>query len=59
MRALALLLALSTSPAAMLLAQRPDSLAEEVRKYVSVDTGAVALTHVLLIDGTGSAPKAD
>ena len=32
--ALALLLALSTSPAAMLLAQRPDSLAEEVRKYV-------------------------
>ena len=59
MRALALLLALSTSPAAMLLAQRPDSLAEEVRKYVSVDTGAVALTHVLLIDGTGSAPKTD
>src|SRR6478672_1038665 len=59
MRSLALLLALATSPAAMLLAQRPDSLAEEVRKYVSVDTGAVALTHVLLIDGTGSAPKAD
>src|SRR3954466_9656346 len=59
MRALALLLALSTPPAEMLLAQRPDSLAEEVRKYVSVDTGAVALAHVLLIDGTGGAPKAD
>jgi imidazolonepropionase-like amidohydrolase len=59
MRLPVLLLAVSTLPAGMLLAQRPDSLAEEVRKYVSVDTGAVALTHVLLIDGTGSAPKAD
>src|SRR5215213_2802398 len=59
MRLPVLLLAVSTLPAGMLLAQRPDSLSEEVRKYVSVDTGAVALTHVLLIDGTGSAPKAD
>ena len=40
-----------------LAAQRPDSLSEEVRKYVSVDTGVVALTNVLLIDGTGGAPR--
>jgi imidazolonepropionase-like amidohydrolase len=42
-----------------LLAQRPDSLSEEVRKYVAVDTTAVALTHVLLLDGTGAEPKPD
>ena len=41
------------------LAQRPDSLSEEVRKYISVDTGVVALTNVLLIDGTGAAPRPD
>jgi imidazolonepropionase-like amidohydrolase len=40
-------------------AQRPDSLSEEVRKYVALDTAVVALTHVLLIDGTGGAPKSD
>ncbi|HZN98011.1 MAG TPA: amidohydrolase family protein [Gemmatimonadales bacterium] len=40
-------------------AQRPDSLGEEVRKYVAVDTAAVALTNVLLIDGTGSEPRKD
>ncbi|HUR94094.1 MAG TPA: amidohydrolase family protein [Gemmatimonadales bacterium] len=40
-------------------AQRPDSLAEEVRKYVSVDTAVIALTHVLLLDGTGAEPRPD
>jgi imidazolonepropionase-like amidohydrolase len=40
-------------------AQRPDSLGEEVRKYVAVDTAAIALTHVLLIDGTGAEPRPD
>ena len=40
-------------------AQRPDSLSDEVRKYVAVDTGLVALTHVLLVDGTGAAPAGD
>ena len=40
-----------------LAAQRPDSLSEEVRQYVSIDTGVVALTNVLLIDGTGGTPK--
>lgn len=41
------------------LAQRPDSLAANVREYVSVDTSLLALTHVLLVDGTGGAPKPD
>src|SRR5437016_776606 len=51
MHLLALLLALS--------AQRPDSLAAQVREYVAVDTSLLALTHVLVLDGTGGAPKAD
>ena len=51
MYALTLLLALT--------AQRPDSLAAQVREYVTVDTSLLALTHVLLLDGTGGAPKPD
>src|SRR5436190_24283572 len=51
MHALTLLLALAT--------QRPDSLAAAVREYVTVDTSLLALTHVLLVDGTGAAPKSD
>ena len=51
MYALTLLLALAT--------QRPDSLAAQVREYVTVDTSLLALTHVLLLDGTGGAPKTD
>src|SRR5437762_4774280 len=51
MYALALLLALAT--------QRPDSLAAAVREYVTVDTSLLALTHVLLVDGTGAPPKSD
>jgi imidazolonepropionase-like amidohydrolase len=51
MYALTLLLALTT--------QRPDSLAAAVREYVTVDTSLLALTHVLLVDGTGAAPKPD
>jgi enamidase len=34
-------------------------LGEEVRKYVALDTAAVALTHAVLLDGTGGAPKTD
>ncbi len=49
MYALTLLLALAT--------QRPDSLAAQVREYVTVDASLLALTHVLLVDGTGGAPK--
>src|SRR5437588_6385495 len=51
MHLLALLLALS--------AQRPDSLAAQVREYVAVDTALLALTRVLIVDGTGGAPKSD
>jgi len=51
MHLLAILLALS--------AQRPDSLAAQVREYVAVDTSLLALTHVLIVDGTGGAPKSD
>src|SRR6266513_490937 len=42
-----------------LVAQRPDSFAAGVREYITVDTSVVALTHVLLGDGTGAAPKTD
>jgi imidazolonepropionase-like amidohydrolase len=42
-----------------LAAQRPDSFAANVREYITVDTAALALTHVLLVDGTGAAPKTD
>ncbi len=42
-----------------LIAQRPDSFAASVREYIAVDTSLVALTHVLLVDGTGAAPKTD
>jgi imidazolonepropionase-like amidohydrolase len=38
-------------------AQRPDSLSEEVRQYVAVDTGTLVLTNVVLIDGTGREPR--
>ena len=48
MHTLALLLAL--------VAQRPDSFASGVREYITVDTSVLALTHVLLVDGTGGAP---
>lgn len=56
-------LALSVALAAPLaappaLAQRP-VLSRNVRQYVTVDTSIVALTHVRVIDGTGSAPRDD
>ena len=56
MRFSPVLLGLVALPQA-LLAQRPDSLAEEVRQYVTVDTAVVALTNVLLVDGTGAEPQ--
>src|SRR5258708_35214735 len=40
-------------------AQRPDSLGAQVKEYVRVDTAVLALTHVLVIDGTGGAPRPD
>jgi len=57
MRPIAILAALFTLLSTRLPAQRPDSLSEEVRKYVAVDTAAVALSNVLLVDGTGADPR--
>jgi imidazolonepropionase-like amidohydrolase len=59
MRPIAVLIALVTLLSRALPAQRPDSLSDEVRKYVAVDTAVVALTHLLLLDGTGTAAKPD
>src|SRR3712207_4243715 len=59
MRSFAAVLVLLCVGAGPLTAQRPDSLGEEVRKYVAVDTGSVALTHVLVFDGRGRAPQAE
>lgn len=39
-------------------AQRP-TLSNAARQFVALDTNAVALTHVRVIDGTGAAAKAD
>src|SRR3954470_1270633 len=59
MRPIAFAFAVITFVPQALLAQRPDSLSEEVQKYVAVDTALIALTHVQLLDGTGAAPRAD
>ena len=40
-------------------AQRLEDLKPPVRKYLSVSTPKVVLTHVQIIDGTGAAPVAD
>ena len=49
------LIALS-SPAA---GQRPGTLSQQVRGFVSVDSETVALIHVRIVDGRGSAPLDD
>ena len=59
MRSVSLALTLVPLFGNSLSAQRPDSLSEEVRAYVAVDTAAIALANVLLIDGTGAEPKQD
>jgi imidazolonepropionase-like amidohydrolase len=59
MRVIALAVALVPLATHPLPAQRPDSLSEEVLKYVAVDTPAIALAHVRVIDGTGADPRAD
>ena len=40
------------------LAQRI-ALSDTTRAYVSVEAPVVALTHVIVIDGTGAAPRSD
>jgi imidazolonepropionase-like amidohydrolase len=57
MRSVMMLVVSSVLVSHPVMAQRPDSLSEEVRKYVAVDTAVVALTNVLLVDGTGGEPK--
>jgi len=52
-----LLVAFLAAPA-LLVAQRP-IIATAVRQFVQVDTNVVALTHVRVIDGTGSPARAD
>lgn len=52
----AALLVLLASPAA---AQAPAALAPGTIEFVSVDAPVVALTHVQLIDGTGTPPRTD
>jgi imidazolonepropionase-like amidohydrolase len=59
MRLIVIALAFVSLLARALPAQRPDSLADEVRKYVAVDTAVVALTHVQLLNGTGAEPTTD
>jgi imidazolonepropionase-like amidohydrolase len=56
-RLFAVLLAFVSLLPEALPAQRPDSLSEEVRQYVAVDTAVVALANVLLVDGTGADPR--
>src|SRR5262249_18683749 len=48
-----------SSWAGVALAQRIETLAPQVRKYASVQTPKVILTHVEVIDGTGGAPSPD
>ncbi|MGQ0537661.1 MAG: amidohydrolase family protein [Gemmatimonadaceae bacterium] len=38
---------------------RGSALSEETRRFVRIDSGVVALTHVRLVDGTGGAAKDD
>jgi imidazolonepropionase-like amidohydrolase len=59
MRPIAIFLAVLPLTSPCLLAQRPDFLSEEVRKYVAVDTSVIALTHVQVLDGTGAPPRSD
>src|SRR5260370_26265407 len=40
-------------------AQRHGSRGAQVKEYVRVDTAVLALNHVLVIDGTGGAPRPD
>jgi imidazolonepropionase-like amidohydrolase len=52
----ATLLLLAFAPLA---AQRPATLSQNTRRFVSVDAPVVALTHVRVVDGTGAAPLED
>src|SRR5689334_11157072 len=53
----AALLAIASVAAAQ--PSRRPAIGNAVRPYVVIDTSAVALTRVRVIDGTGAAPKVD
>jgi imidazolonepropionase-like amidohydrolase len=56
---LALLCLAAVSHSELAAAQRVDSLAPQVRKYLAVSTPKVVLEHVQIIDGTGGPPRPD
>jgi hypothetical protein len=51
-----LLALLALASPALAAAQRP-TLSQNVRNFVAVDTATFAITNVLLLDGTGAAPR--
>lgn len=53
------LIAVALAGTPTLSAQSAAELSESTREYVAVDDPIVALTHVMLIDGTGAEPRAD
>ncbi len=53
------LLAAGTIRPAVTVAQSTASLSDTTRAYVSVSAPVVALTHAMILDGLGSAPKGD
>jgi imidazolonepropionase-like amidohydrolase len=56
--AAAAIIAASTAPAAPVLAP-PPQLGPEVQAFVHVPPGQIAITHLRIIDGTGTAPAED
>jgi imidazolonepropionase-like amidohydrolase len=56
---LLLLCVLATCCSKVASAQRIDTLAQELRKYLRASTSKTILEHVQIIDGTGAAPVAD
>src|ERR1051325_9355187 len=59
MRASFVCVAVLLLPAGPLPAQTAVTLSPAVKAFVSVDAPVVALSHVLLIDGTGAPPAQD
>jgi imidazolonepropionase-like amidohydrolase len=45
--------------AVAVMAQKTSDFSPEVREFITIDAPVVALTHVRVIDGTGSEPKED
>lgn len=57
--AVAALVLAGGASAAPILAPPPQSLGPDVRPFVQVPAGRIAITHLRIIDGTGAAPVAD